>query len=68
MGLGRPTDDDTSLTRVPGLPDRWAGAVGDGPSLAPGLPEDEAQSSGISSHHWHHQSPPTRIRSFGCQQ
>ncbi|WP_018640553.1 hypothetical protein [Parafrankia elaeagni] len=25
-------------------------------------------SSGISSHHWHHQSPPTRIRSFGCQQ
>ena len=24
--------------------------------------------SGIFSHHWHHQSAPTRMRSFGCQQ
>ncbi len=24
--------------------------------------------SGMASHHWHHQSPPTRMRSFGCQQ
>ena len=24
--------------------------------------------SGIFSHHWHHQSGPTRMRSFGCQQ
>ncbi|WP_026240101.1 hypothetical protein [Parafrankia discariae] len=31
------------------------------------LPASQS-SSGISSHHWHHQSPPTRIRSFGCQQ
>jgi hypothetical protein len=31
-------------------------------------PVRAGQSSGISSHHWHHQSPPTRIRSFGCQQ
>ena len=27
-----------------------------------------AQASGSFSHHWHHQSAPTRIRSFGCQQ
>ena len=26
------------------------------------------QLSGIASHHWHHQSWPTRMRSLGCQQ
>ena len=26
------------------------------------------QSSGIASHHWHHHSAPTRMRSLGCQQ
>ena len=31
-----------------------------------GAPLD--QLSGIASHHWHHQSAPTRMRSFGCQQ
>ena len=29
---------------------------------------DQPPSSGIFSHHWHHHSAPTRIRSFGCQQ
>ena len=24
--------------------------------------------SGMASHHWHHHSDPTRMRSFGCQQ
>ena len=24
--------------------------------------------SSIFSHHWHHHSVPTRMRSFGCQQ
>jgi len=28
----------------------------------------EPSPAGISSHHWHHQLPPTRMRSFGCQQ
>ena len=32
------------------------------------IPAGRGQPSGISSHHWHHQSPPTRILSSGCQQ
>ncbi|MCK9901118.1 hypothetical protein MXD63_13645 [Frankia sp. Cpl3] len=50
-----------------GEPDR-----GRRPEVATATPGADIQgdqsSSGISSHHWHHQSPPTRIRSFGCQQ
>ena len=36
---------------------------------SPAQPLPPAQeSAGISSHHWHHQSPPTSTRIFGCQQ
>ena len=34
---------------------------------APGAPGGHP-SSGMASHHWHHHSKPTRIRSCGCQQ
>ncbi|MEX5635236.1 hypothetical protein [Parafrankia sp. FMc2] len=39
-----------------------------GPDVQGADIQSDQSSSGISSHHWHHQSPPTRIRSFGCQQ
>ncbi len=39
---------------------------GEGSQTSPSRPVQAV--SGISSHHWHHQSAPTRMRSLECQQ
>src|SRR5205085_10545784 len=54
--------------RVRPSPPRAGGGGASGPFGVFRVFRGGQPSSGMASHHWHHHSAPTRMRSFGCQQ